>query len=145
MQLTYWHQSRRTLSIVAHVVLLLTSVAAGAAEKGSAFFSESGVAIRGYDPVAYFIAQKAAPGKATLTYEWRGTTWQFSSQRNRAKFIANPQLYAPQYGGYCAYAASNNYIAPTDPHAWRVYDGTRRQQLAGSAVRALNKNGIRES
>lgn len=113
---------RRAYGLVAVLSLLLTAFVASAAGKG-AVFNESGVAIRGYDPVAYFTEQTALAGKSTITHQWRGATWQFASAANRDRFVADPERYTPQYGGYCAYAASNGYIAPTDPHAWTVHDG----------------------
>ena len=89
----------------------------------SQFFNEGGPAINGYDPVAYFTESKPVRGESSITHDWGGVTWQFSSAANRDKFANDPGAFAPQYGGYCAFAASNNYIAPTDPHAWTVYDG----------------------
>lgn len=81
-----------------------------------------GVAINGYDPVAYFTESKPVAGKADITYSWKGTTWRFASAQNRDAFQTNPDKYAPQYGGYCAYAVAKGYTAKTDPQAWRVVD-----------------------
>ena len=119
MQLIFRH-FKRVIGTAAALVLLLGSFV-NAGEKG-AVFNESGVAIRGYDPVAYFTEQKAVAGDAAITHEWQGAIWQFASAAHREQFVADPEKYAPQYGGYCAYAASNNYIAPTDPHAWTVHN-----------------------
>ncbi|MEM7208206.1 MAG: YHS domain-containing (seleno)protein [Pseudomonadota bacterium] len=85
--------------------------------------NQGGIAIDGYDPVAYFTQSDAVEGDASITHDWQGATWQFSSSENRDLFAANPEAYAPQYGGYCAFAASNGYIAPTDANAWTVHDG----------------------
>ena len=63
-----------------------------------------GVAVGGYDPVAYFTEHKPVPGRGDILYSWKGVTWRFASKANRAAFMANPEKYAPQYGGYCAYA-----------------------------------------
>lgn len=81
-----------------------------------------GVAIKGYDPVAYFEG-KAMPGSAEFTYRWNDATWRFASGDNRDRFAVNPSAYAPQYGGYCAYGLAKGYKAPVDPTAWRVIDG----------------------
>ena len=89
-------------------------------------FSRDGVAIRGADPVAYFMqsqGEKAMMGKDEYQHEWNGTTWYFSSAENRDKFAANPSQYAPQYGGYCAKAMSEGNLAPVDPNAWTIYEG----------------------
>jgi len=80
-------------------------------------------AIRGTDPVAYFTEGKPVEGSRRFTHEWRGATWHFASAENRDAFEANPERYAPQYGGYCAWAVSRGYTASTDPKAWRIVDG----------------------
>jgi len=82
-----------------------------------------GVAVDGTDVVAYFNAGKPVSGKRSLTHEWNGVTWRFSSAANRDAFAADPEAYAPQYGGYCAYAVSEGYTASTTPKAWRIVDG----------------------
>ena len=64
----------------------------------------SGVAIEGYDPVAYFKVEKAVEGKKEFSFKWSGAKWLFSSEENRELFKSDPLKYAPQYGGYCAYA-----------------------------------------
>ena len=85
-------------------------------------FSEDGLAIRGYDPVAYFTDGKPVEGKAEFTHSYQGTEWRFASAANRDAFAAEPARYAPQYGGYCAWAVSEGYTAPIDPDAWRIED-----------------------
>jgi hypothetical protein len=85
-----------------------------------AVYSKDGLALSGYDPVAYFTAGKAEKGSSTFETEWGGTRWRFASAANRDAFVTSPEKYAPQYGGYCAYAVSRGYTAPTDPQAWRI-------------------------
>lgn len=87
------------------------------------FFTENDVAIRGTDPVAYFTQNKAVIGSKEFSYDWKGATWHFSSAEYRDLFAANPEQYAPQYGGYCAWAVSEGYTAPIDPEAWSIVDG----------------------
>ena len=82
-----------------------------------------GSAIDGYDPVAYFKESKAVEGSNDFVHEWNDSKWYFSSAENKADFIAAPEKYAPQYGGYCAWAVSQGYTAPTDPNAWHIEDG----------------------
>lgn len=85
-------------------------------------FAVDGVAIRGTDPVAYFTAGAATKGSASNTSEYMGATWQFASAENKAMFDANPEKYAPKYGGYCAFAVSKGSTASTDPEAWSIVD-----------------------
>ncbi|MEG3857988.1 YHS domain-containing (seleno)protein [Microcoleus sp. herbarium12] len=87
------------------------------------FYSEGGVAIRGTDPVAYFTQNKPVKGNPEFAYKWGNTTWQFASAQNRDLFAKNPEKYAPQYGGFCAWAVSQGYTAATDPNAWKIENG----------------------
>ena len=93
------------------------------AEEPAGVFAEGGVAIRGADPVAYFTEGGYVAGSASYTHEWGGATWQFASAENRDLFVSNPGAYAPQYGGFCAWAVSQGYTAPVDPTAWEIVDG----------------------
>jgi len=86
-------------------------------------FVQSGKAIRGYDPVAYFSEGKPVKGDEKLVYNWNNANWYFSSQQNLDLFKANPEKYAPQYGGYCAYGLAEGHKAPTDADAWTIEDG----------------------
>ena len=79
-------------------------------------------AIKGYDPVAYFSQGEPAKGRGAHSHEWMGATWYFANAENRELFAAEPEKYAPQYGGYCAYAVSQGYTAKIDPDAWKIVD-----------------------
>lgn len=81
------------------------------------------LAVKGFDTVAYFTAQAAVEGKPELAYVWKGAKWLFSNRENLEKFRANPEAFAPQFGGYCAYAVSHGYTADGDPQVWRIVDG----------------------
>lgn len=72
-------------------------------------------ALSGHDPVAYFSAGKPIKGIKTITHQYRGQTYQFSSTANRDTFAANPQNFLPQYDGYCAWAVAQGQLAPGDP------------------------------
>lgn len=85
--------------------------------------TRGGLAIGGYDPVAYFTEQKPVLGKPDISERWEGSTWTFASEENRQLFVKSPRSYAPQFGGYCAFAVSQNYTAKTDPNAWTIVDG----------------------
>ncbi len=80
----------------------------------------SDVAIKGYDPVAYFKQSKPVKGDKAFTHEWKGAEWRFASAENRDLFAADPEKWSPQYGGYCAWAVSQGYTAGIDPAAWTV-------------------------
>lgn len=81
-------------------------------------------AIRGYDTVAYFTENKPVKGSSDYTADWQGATFQFASKANRDKFKAAPEQYAPQYGGYCAYAvAAKSEKVSTEPDAFKVVAG----------------------
>lgn len=88
-----------------------------------ATYVEDGVAIKGADPVAYFNQGAFVQGESEFSYEWEGAAWHFSSAENRDLFISNPEQYAPQYGGYCAWAVSQGSTAPIDPNAWKIVEG----------------------
>ena len=86
-------------------------------------YSVDGVAIGGYDPVGYFDHLQPVKGSPEYAAEWSGATWHFASEANRSRFLENPELFAPQYGGYCAYAVSQGSIAKTEPDAFTIHDG----------------------
>lgn len=82
------------------------------------------VAIKGYDPVAYFTEHKAVEGTDKFSYRWLGATWHFASAENRDLFVKDPVKYAPQYGGLCADGVSFGTITTNiDPKAWRIIEG----------------------
>ena len=82
-----------------------------------------GLAAGGYDVTAYFLQGRAARGSANHQLNYKGATWRFASADNLAKFKADPAAFAPQFGGYCAWAVSQGYIASGDPEQWKVVDG----------------------
>lgn len=102
----------------------LTAVPAWAAEdKVPAINTAKGVALKGYDPVAYFETSAAVKGSADFEFTWMTVKWRFASARHRDLFAADPARYAPQFGGYCAWAVSQGYTADVDPLAWKVVGG----------------------
>ena len=111
--------SARILALIA--AILLSPVAF--AQKPTVFSDRNG-AIRGHDPVAYFDQKGPVKGAKQFSHEWRGATWYFASAENRDKFAAEPERYAPRYGGYCAYAVAQGYTADIDPAAWSIVDGS---------------------
>jgi YHS domain-containing protein len=82
-----------------------------------------GVAIKGYDPVAYFTQSKPVKGSPKFTHQWMGATYWFASAEDRDQFAALPEKFAPEFGGYCAYGVSKNHTVGIDPEAWRIVEG----------------------
>ena len=106
------------IRVVAACLLLMVGAAAFAGD----FFGPGGLAIRGYDPVAYFQDNKATPGAEKFTSTYKGSQFRFASAANRDAFTAAPERYAPQYRGFCAYAAALGYKAPIDPTAFTIHN-----------------------
>ncbi len=109
------------------VVFIGISVALASCSKDGSFAKvsadKSGVAIQGFDAVAYFAVENAVAGNKNYEYAWNGAKWLFANAENLEKFRQNPEAYAPQFGGYCSYAVSKGYTADGDPNAWKIVDG----------------------
>lgn len=112
----------RVTSILAGFMLALLAVGALAVEPVNSK-NRDGKAIRGYDPVAYFMEQRPVKGLDQYTYDWQGATWYFSTADNRDLFAAEPGKWAPQYGGWCAYAMALGNAVNIDPDAFTIYEG----------------------
>lgn len=115
----------RALSLISLFVITLffTSFSSiSFAANGVNVDKRTGFAIYGYDPVAYFTQRKPVKGKKEFVAEHKGTKWAFSNAAHKQAFVASPDKYLPQYGGYCAYAAGKNSIAKIDPKAWTIRD-----------------------
>jgi YHS domain-containing protein len=100
----------------------------------------SKLALDGYDAIAYFKTGKPEKGSADHAVTWNGATWQFSSAENKAAFEAEPEAYAPQYGGYCAWAVSEGYTAKGDPSHWRIVGGKLYLNYNASVQRTWEKD-----
>ncbi len=101
---------------------LLICLGTSLTQKPQIYSTKAG-AIKGYDPVAYFKQDQPVKGSEDYSYEWMEATWYFSSKENLDAFKESPEAYAPQYGGYCAYAISQGYTARIEPEAWKIVDG----------------------
>ncbi|PNV74572.1 YHS domain-containing (seleno)protein [Leptospira inadai] len=104
--------------------LLLFVLACSARQAVDPVFKADGlVAIRGYDPVSYFSDNKAVAGDDKFQTTWNGAKWKFSSRKNMDAFKKKPENFAPQYGGYCAYAMRDGETYEIDPNAWKIVEG----------------------
>lgn len=101
---------------------------------------KDGLAIEGYDPVAYFMQRKAVKGEPKYRSATGGAVYQFASAEDKATFDADPARYQPQYGGYCAYAASISTVSPIDPNFWEIVDGRLLLQHNQKAWDAWHKD-----
>jgi YHS domain-containing protein len=120
----YRYMSSRRQMIRLITILILISINHSVwAKNGVNTKPAAGPAIHGYDPVAYFVSGGPRRGAEAFSYNYQGVTWRFSNEENKQSFIESPEAYIPQYGGFCSYAASRNYIADVDPKAWTVYSG----------------------
>jgi hypothetical protein len=112
----------RSLGQAAIAVLLVVAAAAGAyAQKVNT--ARGGVAVKGYDVVAYVTAGRAVAGSEQFVHRIGAATYRFASAANRDAFAQEPDRYLPQFGGFCAYAVSRGYTADIDPQAWRIVGG----------------------
>lgn len=109
---------RRSLAL-----LFLVCLPVAASVAGAPLFSTKEGAIRGFDPVAYFEVGEPVEGREDLTVAWNGAVWHFANEEHRAAFEDDPEAYAPQYGGHCAYAMVSGKLVSTDPEAWAIVDG----------------------
>ena len=92
-------------------------------EKSGLFgYKPDGIAIRGYDTVAYFTDGKPEKGSDDFTMDYEGATWKFSSQEHLDLFKGDPDKYVPQYGGYCAYGVAVGNLVKIEPDLWTIVD-----------------------
>ena len=115
--------TRRSLLVAAAAAPVIAFAATRSAAQTQRVYNNGGVAIDGTDAVAYFKEGRPVPGNPDLRVNWMGADWYFSSAENRTAFEADAKAYAPQYGGYCAWAVSQGYTASTVPEAWAIVDG----------------------
>jgi len=99
-----------------------------------------GIAIKGYDPVAYFLEHRPMVGSRDVEYAWQGVTWRFVSAEHRRLFQEAPGRYAPQFGGYCAYAISQGTSADIDPGSWTIVDDRLYLNLNPDVQRLWQQN-----
>jgi YHS domain-containing protein len=134
---------RRFLVIALWCGFLVGWPASGETSPVAPVNAAEGIAVKGYDPVAYFVVGQPTRGVDAYTYRWNGATYRFSSAENLERFKADAERYLPQYGGYCAYAMSINRIADIDPARWAIVDGKLylNNNRVSYGLWALDKSG----
>lgn len=128
--------TRRSLLLAVLAIPVAGTILRPAAAAEPEVFATHGVAIQGYDPVAYVTEGRAVRGAPEHALMWHGATWHFASEAAMASFEMNPEAYAPQYGGYCALAMAAGEVVPTAPEAFTVVGG-RLYLNASIPVRTL--------
>jgi YHS domain-containing protein len=113
----------RFLKLVCAVLLFTPASIAISSAADRINTDESGIAIKGYDTVAYFVDGKPLRGSAEFWHKWQGAKWLFVSEKHRDLFAREPNRYAPRYGGYCAGAMALGRIGTVDPEAWAIVEG----------------------
>jgi YHS domain-containing protein len=118
-------RNSKILALAASGILALFSVSSPAQAKTDPIYTGilNSVAVSGYDTVAYFTQGKPVKGNASFKTTYKGAEFRFALAANLAKFKANPAAFAPQYGGYCAWAVSQGYTASGDPTIWKIVGG----------------------
>lgn len=105
------------------IALALLAAPALAREKAVVTNALTGVAISGYDPVAYFTEDAAMVGSPLFDLQWNGVTWYFTSAANRDVFERNPEIYAPLFGGHCAMSMARGHLSDGNPQIFRIVGG----------------------
>jgi YHS domain-containing protein len=114
--------TRRSFLVASAAVPAASLVATPALAAKPEVYATDGIAINGYDPVAYFTQSKPVSGDEAYSSDWKGAKMLFANAEHKAMFDADPEKFAPRYGGYCAYAVSKGGTATTSPDAWTVFE-----------------------
>jgi YHS domain-containing protein len=123
-----------------HAFVLLAGLSASAAAKDLQNLGKDGVAIQGYDPVAFFTDSQPVKGNPQFQSDYRGAKYYFASSDHKAMFDKAPSQYEPQFGGYCAYGASRGKTAPVKIEAWQIIDGRLLMQYDLGVKGEFNKD-----
>jgi len=121
-------------------LLLFTAATSFAASKQLLNLDRSGVAIQGYDPVAFFIDQKPIKGSPQFQSDYNGAKYYFASAEHKTLFDKEPAKYEPQFGGYCAYGVSHGARAPIKIEAWQIVNGRLLMQYDLGVKNDFNKD-----
>src|SRR5512146_2469075 len=127
----------RTIAMVAVVALFASTAVAGSLVNVA---GASGIAVGGYDTVAFFTDGKATPGDPGVSSAYKGATYLFASRAHKSLFDANPEKYVPQFGGFCAYGAALGALFPVDISTWQIRDGKLYLNLNPDILKEFNKD-----
>lgn len=125
---------------LAAIILTFGLVASALAAGPHVNATSTDLALRGYDPVAYFTVGAPTPGDFNITAEHDGAIYRFASEENKATFLADPQAYVPAYGGYCAFGAAQGFKFDGDPEVWAIVDDKLYLNLAPSIQTFWNED-----
>jgi YHS domain-containing protein len=128
----------KPVKLILSIVWVVTAMAA-MGQKPEVFSTEEG-AIGGYDPVAFFKESKPVMGTKELILKWNDAEWHFASQENLEAFKANPEQYAPQFGGWCVYGTAAGHKSPTVPETWAIIDNKLYFNYNTAVQKLFNKN-----
>ncbi|MBL9173626.1 MAG: YHS domain-containing protein [Verrucomicrobiales bacterium] len=121
-------------------LFLLSSPISLAADKSLLNLDKEGVAIQGFDPVAFFVLQAPLKGKAEFTSEHHGAKYRFHSAKNKAAFDSDPAKYEPRFGGYCAFGVSKGKLVDIDVNAFQIVEGRLLLQYSPSVRDQFNQD-----
>jgi YHS domain-containing protein len=127
-------------SFTAALLSLLALTAVQAADKSLLNLDKQGVAIQGYDPVAFFTLKSPVKGKTEFSSEFHGAKYLFHSAKSKAAFDATPAKYEPQFGGYCAYGVSKGKLIEIDVEAFQIVDDRLLLQYSKGVREDFNKD-----
>ena len=132
----------RCAALVLATIVLSAAIVHLAAQPtaAAAINNTRGIALDGYDVVAYFVSGRPIQGSAAFAHRWQGVTWHFATADNRDVFAKTPERYAPQFGGYCAYGVSRGYTVDVDPNAWSIVGGRLYLNYSKSVQRTWDKD-----
>lgn len=122
------------------VLMLFSALSTIATAKDLLNLNGNGVAIQGYDPVAFFTDNRPVKGNPQFQSDYRGAKYYFASAEHKAAFDKEPAKYEPQFGGYCAYGASQGHPAPIKIEAWQIVNGRLLMQYDLSVKDKFNKD-----
>lgn len=135
-------KTHRSTHLIVIFLAGLFAAACGTPLSGTSLISSTtdGVAINGYDTVAYHTIEAASKGSPQYEYVWKGAKWFFLNAENRDRFAAAPESYAPEYGGFCAWSLSENTTMNADPEVWKLIDG-KLYLIQSEAVKEVWEKG----
>jgi YHS domain-containing protein len=133
-------KSLKTIDRIVKNILFVLLLLTGFGEIAMGNLLDSDIAIKGYDTVAYFKTGKALKGNESFTFKWHDMTWYFLTEENRDLFASNPEKYAPQYDGYCAWAMTEARKAKVDPEVWEIVNGKLYLQCSKAAYEKWSRD-----